>query len=224
MLLAEELALVAIDPDSGRHVVGIRDRLNACLAGLLIAELVLDGSVTPGDRKGTVTVNGTHAPNSGLLAAALDIAAERGPKIRAVLSHMDRGLRHRLDAGTWDAVTGELETHGVIGPADGLLHRHELRDVAARDAIVDRLRLAAAGDDPLEPRTALVLTMTGPANLLEVVAPERRTRRHARDRIDHGLEDTHLQPIGETVRRVLADAAAAVAAAAATGAVVAASS
>jgi hypothetical protein len=29
MLLAEELALAAIDPDSGRHALGTRDNLNA---------------------------------------------------------------------------------------------------------------------------------------------------------------------------------------------------
>ena len=47
MLLAEELALVAIKPDSGRHELGTRDQLNACLAGLLVAELLLDGLRRP---------------------------------------------------------------------------------------------------------------------------------------------------------------------------------
>ena len=42
MLLAEELALIAIDPESGRHALGTRDNLNACLAGLLVVELYLD--------------------------------------------------------------------------------------------------------------------------------------------------------------------------------------
>jgi len=50
MLLFEELALLAIDPDTGRHGLGTRDQLNACLAGLLVAELVLDGTVAPGER------------------------------------------------------------------------------------------------------------------------------------------------------------------------------
>ena len=54
--------------------------------------------------------------------------------------------------------------------------------------------------------------MTGPAQLLEVVAPDRRGRKHAKRRIDHALDSTQLQPIGELVRRVLADAAAAAAA------------
>ncbi|MGH9038627.1 MAG: hypothetical protein ACRDZ3_00170 [Acidimicrobiia bacterium] len=55
--------------------------------------------------------------------------------------------------------------------------------------------------------------MTGPAWLLEVVAPERKGRRHARDRIDHALDRTDLQAIGKIVRRVIADARAVAAAA-----------
>ena len=57
--------------------------------------------------------------------------------------------------------------------------------------------------------------MTGPAQLLELVAPDRSGRKHARRRIDHALDATSMQPIAESVRKVLADAAAAAAAAAA---------
>ena len=60
--------------------------------------------------------------------------------------------------------------------------------------------------------------MTGPANLLELVAPDRRTRKHARRRIDHALDESSLRDIGGVVRKLLAEAAtaAAVAATAAT--------
>ena len=83
MLLAEELALIAIDPDSARHALGTRDNLNACLAGLLLAELYLD------DR-----------PESRLLSAADEVLAQSGPKPSAVLSAMSRGLDRRLGMGT----------------------------------------------------------------------------------------------------------------------------
>ena len=56
--------------------------------------------------------------------------------------------------------------------------------------------------------------MTGPAQLLELVAPDRSARQHARRRIAHALDATSLQPIAESVRKVLADAAAAAAVAA----------
>jgi hypothetical protein len=198
MLLAEELALIAIDADSGRHAIGTRDNLNACLAGLLMAELQLD------DR-----------PESPLLSAAAEVLDEAGPRPKAVLSAMSRGLVRRLGLGTWDAVVAGLIDAGVVAPASGGLRpRTEVIDRARRDAVVVRLRSAAAGDEPLDVRTALLLTMTGPAQLLELVAPDRSLRKHARRRIDHALDATSLQPIGESVRKVLAEAAAAVAVAA----------
>ncbi len=193
MLLAEELALVAIDPDSGRPALGTRDNLNACLAGLLMAELHLD------DR-----------PESRLLTAAGDVLAETGPKTTAALSAMSRGLDRRVGMGTWDAVVAGLVKDGFVGPASGPVRpRNEVIDRAARDMVVRRLRSAAAGDEPLDARTALLLSMTGPAQLLELVAPDRSVRHHARRRIDHALDATSLLPIAESVRKVLADAAAA---------------
>lgn len=215
VLLAEELALAAIDTHSGRHALGTRDQLNACLAGLLVAELVLYGAAAAGDAKATIVPVDSGAPTSALLAAAAGVIRQKGPKIKAVLAHMSRGLDQRLGSGTWDAVIAELVTTRVVAPASsGLRPRYEVTDRATRDAIIDRLRAAATGDDPLDARTALVLSMTGPAQLLEVVAPDRGARKHARRRIDHALESSQLQPIGEMVRRLLADAAAAAAAAA----------
>ncbi len=204
MLMAEELALVAINPDSGHHALGVRDQLNACVAGLLVAEFGLNDA----------------APASPVLAAAGEVLAEKGPKIKPVLSHMNRGLDKRLGVGTWDAVIGGLVDAGVVTPIEGGLRtRYTIVDVAARDAIVERLRVAASGDQPLDVRTAMLLSMTGPAQLLEVVAPDRRTRKHARRRIDGALDSTALEPVGESVRRVIADAAAAVAVAASVAAV-----
>ena len=125
---------------------------------------------------------------------------------------MSRGLERRLGMGTWDAVVAGLVDAGVLAPVSGGLRpRHELIDRAAQDAVVERLRLAAAGEDRLDARTASLVAMTGPAQLLELVAPDRSTRRHARRRIDRALDATSLQPIAESVRKVLADAAGAVA-------------
>jgi hypothetical protein len=60
----------------------------------------------------------------------------------------------------------------------------------------------------------MILSMTGPAQLLEVVAPERRGRKHARRRIDHAVDGSQLEPIGEVARHLLAEAAAVAATAA----------
>jgi hypothetical protein len=194
VLLAEELVLVAVDADRGRHGTGARPALNACLAGLLVAELTLDGGDGP------------------VLAAAAEVAAARGPKTKAILSHMDRGLRQRLGQGTWDAVAAGLVAAGILGPATGGVRpSHPVLDEAARDGVVARLREAAATTGPLDVRTGLVLSMCGPAGLLEVVAPARAGRRAARSRIDHGLDGTAYEALAKTVRVLLVEDQAAAA-------------
>jgi hypothetical protein len=104
MLLAEELALIAIDPGSGRHALGTRDKLNAYLAGLLVVELHLDDRL-----------------DSRLLAAAGEVLAEAGPKTKAVLSAMSRDVDRRLGMGTWDAVIAGLVDADVVAPVSECL-------------------------------------------------------------------------------------------------------
>lgn len=207
MKLAEELALVAIDPSSGHHSLGVRSELNACLAGLLLAELVLDGVVKAGDKEDRLVVTGTAEPNTKILAAATAVVIDRGPKIKAILSHMDKGLGRLIGVGTWDAIVSSLVNEGVLAERRrGLRSHNDLLQPFVRDASVAALCVAAAGESALDPRIAVLLSMTGPAQLLEVVAPNRSTRRHARDRIDHALDETALEPIGRIVRRLISDA------------------
>jgi hypothetical protein len=226
MLLAEELALVALKPESGRFQLGTGGNLNACLAGLLVAELLLEGSVGPGDRDDRlIVVEGRPAPTSPALAAALEVVAEKGPKMKGVLSDMSRGLERRLGMPTQEAVLSGLAGAGIVDDSKGgLLPKRPVLDRGAWNELVDRLRAAVSDDGPIEPRTALLLSMTGPAHLLEVVAPERRTRRHARNRIDHALDGSDLEPVGKIVRRLIREAAEVAGAAAAIGGATAASS
>lgn len=206
MLLAEELALVAIRPDTGRHAVGGRPKLNACLAGLLVAELHLEGAVTAGHRKNEVTLLDRPVTASPALSAAARVVAEKGPRIRTILSHMNRWIERNGGRGTWEVVVSGLVRTGVLAPASGGVRRqNDVIDAQARQALIDRLRIAAEGDGAIEPRTALVLNMTGPAYLLEDVAPVRATRKHARRRVDRALDGTDYEYLGKAVRRVLAD-------------------
>jgi Golgi phosphoprotein 3 (GPP34) len=219
MNLAEELALVAIDPSSGRHALGVRSELNACIAGLLIAELLLDGVIELGGKGDRVVVTGTTTPTADVLAGATAVVIERGPKIKAILSHMDRGLSHRLGLGTWDAVVAGLVGDGVLAATHGGIRpRNDVLQPFVRDATVAALRVAAADDSELDQRVAVLLSMTGPAQLLEVVAPNRSARRHARRRIDHALDGTPLESLGKIVRRLISDASSAAAGSAAASA------
>src|SRR6187431_202937 len=110
MLLAEELALIAIDPDSGRHAIGTRDKLNACLAGLLVVEAQFD-----------------ERPDVPIIDAAREVLDDAGPKLKSVLSAMNRGLVRRLGSGTWDAVVRGLVAAEIVAPADGTVRpRHRV--------------------------------------------------------------------------------------------------
>ncbi len=127
--------------------------------------------------------------------------------MKSVLSHMSRGLEKRLGMSTQEAVYSGLARAGIVDASTGgLLPKRPVLDRAVWDEVVDRLRAAARSDGPLDPRTALVLSMTGPAHLLEVVAPERSGRRHARKRIDHALDGSDLEPVGKIVRRLIQEA------------------
>ena len=212
MLLAEELALIALKPDTGRFKLGTGSDLNACLAGLLVAEALLDGSLELGEAEDRVVTAVGQAPASPLTAAAVEIAAEKGPKLKAVLSHMSRGLEQRLGRSTREAVLDGLARQGIVETrGGGGRPAWPLLDQGARDTVVARLHQAAQSDGPIEPRTALVLSMTGPAKLLELVAPDRDTRKHARRRIDHALDGSGLAGVGKVVRKLIEEAAAAAA-------------
>lgn len=152
MLFAEELALIALNPDTGRFKLGMGSELNACLGGLLVAEALLDGSLELGQAEDRVVVAFGHAPASRLTAAAVEIAAEKGPKLKAVLSHMGKGLERRLGRGTREAVLDGLGRLGIVEPpAGGVRPAWPLLDRGARDSVVARLQQAALGDGPIEP-------------------------------------------------------------------------
>lgn len=210
MLLAEELTLLAIRPDTGRHALGTRSPLNACLAGLLVAELILDGTAQLGQKPATVVLVGEPSSESRILAAVAQVTAQRGPKATAILSSLDRGLRDQLGHGTWDTLTAGLTHAGLLQPrTDGWRRGHHLVAPDVRVRIITRLHTAATSNEPLDPRTALVLSMTGPVRLLKVIAPQRGDRRPARTRINHALDDSPFQPLARVVRRLIASAQAA---------------
>ncbi|HST46341.1 GOLPH3/VPS74 family protein [Jatrophihabitans sp.] len=203
MLIAEELLLLGLDPARGTPLAS-RQYLVVCLSGALVGELALAGAV---ELAGGRFVATGPAPDDPLLARVHALLAQhtlrRAP---GQLRRLDRAL-----GGAWSHLVDGLVERGVLGRRrDRMLlwsvTRHPVLRPDARDEPVRRVRLAAAGDGYLEPRTAVLLALAGPARLLEVVAPERAARRHARQRIKAASE---LTPVAPVVKKVIAEMQAA---------------
>lgn len=187
MLLAEDLVLLALDPERGIETHSSGPYVAAAVPGALLLELALDG---------LVTFDGTRFVGTGLtttdpLLAETVPATAHGKRARNQLHDIDRalqGARHRVVDRLVDAeVIGRVRKGSLSSTTHPVLRRD------LRDELVGRLQEAAAGDGEIEPRTALVLALSGPLRLLEVVAPL-PPRKHARRRIDHALEHVTLDP------------------------------
>ena len=201
LLLAHELLLLGIDPERGTGTTTSRERLGVALAGCLVAELAVDGFV---DVSAARLTAGTPPVGAHPLLAEAALALQERPSRRstAQLRRLDRalgGVRRRL--------VEDLVERGVLGRRRDILlgifpvTRHPVRDLLVHEEVLGRLRLAAGGDGPLDPRTAVLLALAGPAGLLEVASPLRAGRRHARDRMRTALG---LVPVAAIVRRVIA--------------------
>ncbi len=205
MLIAEELLLIAIDPRSGRIPIGSREYLTVGLAGALLAELALDHHLDRRDRDVRPSITSGAAPADPLLAQILSGLTDRGPQ-RPTTALKD------VAGGVWDQLVDRLVAADVLGrerTSALTTTRHRVLDLAVHAAILTAARHAAATDEPLEPREAVVLALVGPCRLLERVAPNRSDRRHARARI---AEATELAPFGPAVEKVIDDLIATIAA------------
>ncbi|EIV90741.1 hypothetical protein FraQA3DRAFT_0139 [Frankia sp. QA3] len=214
MLLAEDLLLLALDPDRGTPVNSSRQPLGVALCGALVAELGLAGLIEEdGRRLAPVGIRPKHPLLADVHAA---LGTVRGRRAADQLRRLDGAI-----GGVWSRVVDGLVDADVLGRRrDRVLvvriTHHPVLRTEARDEVVWRMRTAATGDGPLDPRTATVLALSGPARLLEVVAPQRAERRHAKARIAAATDQTPIAPI---VRKVIQEAQQAAAAAATTAAI-----
>jgi hypothetical protein len=202
VLLAEELLLLCLDPQRGRPGNGSEAPMTPCLAGALVAELALLGAV---ELEGMRFALRPAAVPAGLLQEAAEVLRTGGGRRGAdQLRRLDRRL-HRV----WKRVVDGLVDQGVLGrdPRGPLqVTAHPVLRPELRDEVLRRVRAAAASDGPIEPRTAVLLSLTGPARLLEVVAD--KPHRHAKARIKQAADST---PVSAAVRAVITEAAAAAA-------------
>jgi hypothetical protein len=191
VLIAEMLLLTALN-DKGHVPVGSGALIQVGLTGALLAELAIDGRLAVAE-DGTVRAGDTR-PGDELLGDVYDAVREhlQGTNTRQVIG----GLSHHI-GGSWDRVVDRLINAGVLGrDRPSLLRptRHPVLDTAARQAVLDQIRAAAAGEGPVSPQVAVVLALVGPCRLLERVAPDPGTRGDAKRRIDCVTAETPFAP------------------------------
>ena len=180
MLIAEELVLLALRPDGRLARHGTQSSVAVGVTGALVAELAIDGHLDLTD--GRIRPTGTR-PEHPMLAQALDSTARHsGKKLKSRLGSITR-------AG-WSEVLDGMIAAGIVGRDTGPLRptRHPIADPGAHELLLGEIRAAATGSGPLSPRTATLLALAGPCQLLEVVAPERGDRKAARRRIETAAE------------------------------------
>jgi len=170
-LIAEELLVLAYEPDGLAR--GSAIRLDCALAGALLLELIVDGSVvTDGDQLSAVA-DADPAPLRELAKALASIAQEPSRTAQQAVLALASGLRRRLLAGLVDrGVLGD-EVHRWLG----VLQRHRFpeRDPAIRADILRRLRA------PTDPRTLGLAAMVIAAGLGDTVwSAEQRCAVHQR--------------------------------------------
>jgi Golgi phosphoprotein 3 (GPP34) len=185
------LLLTALN-DKGNVPVGSGALIQVGLTGALLADLAIDGRLAVAE-DGTVRAGDTR-PGDELLADACDAVREhlQGRNVRQVIG----GLSHHI-GGSWNRVVDRLINVGVLGrDRPSLLRptRHPVLDTAARQAVLDQIRAAAAGEGPVSSQVAVVLALIGPCRLLERVAPDPGTRGEAKRRIDRVTAETPFAP------------------------------
>lgn len=204
MLIAEEFVLLALTPDgSPARGVTYQNGYATGVTGALVTELQLQGHVTLED--GRVGIVGT-TPVHPLLRQVLDnVLGLDGKKLGSKLGM----IRH----SGWNEVVDAMIDAGVLGrvrPSALQPTRHPVTDPALHDAVLTRVRAATRGDRALDYRDATLIALAGPCQLLEIIAPDRAERKHAKARI---AEATRWVPAAVAVKRVIDAQAAAVIAA-----------
>jgi hypothetical protein len=207
MLITEELVLLALDPEKGNLVNSSATNLKVGVVGAAVAQLALDGRV---EMQGKRFVATGAAPEDPVLRDVHRALADRkGRRAKDQLRRLDKAA-----GGVWRRTLDGLVAQGAVEARRELVllfpvTRYPVRDVSAQRRLVDALRDAARTDGELDPRIAALLSLCGPCRLLEVVAPERSERRHAKRRI---AEATDRTPVAPVVKAVIQETQAAVAA------------
>lgn len=174
-LIAEDLMLLLLDDDSGRPLVD-STKLTHSLAGALLLELALSGSVVPEgpaekSAKGTgKIVAAGPQPVDPLLALAWDACADTPRRAAAVVQKIDAKVKGPLLERIADKGWVQVERRKVLGlfpsrtfpETDG---RHEAELRSALDAVLLREHTPDA-------RTAALVSLLAAAEALPKLYPD----------------------------------------------------
>ena len=216
MILTEELLLLAIDPERGTIVNSAKQNLKVGIVGAAVAALALDGRAQLRDKRFVAT--GSPPEHPVLRDVHRELGSTRGRRAKDQVRRLDKAAggvwRRTFDGLVQQRVVEERRELVVLFPVT----RHPVVDVTAQRRLVGELRDAARSDGELDARVAVLLSLAGPCRLLEVVAPERSERAHAKRRIAEAADRTSVAPV---VKQVIQETQAAVSAAVIASAVVA---
>jgi hypothetical protein len=181
MLLAEAFVLLALNPD-GTPARGLtaQSAVKLCVTAALLTALSQDGHLDLSD--GRIRLTGT-TPTHPLLQQVLDnVRLDEGKKLKNRLAQ----LRH----SGWNEVVDLMVEEGLLGRETRTMRptRHPVLCSQEQDALLRQVRSAATGIGPMDDRTATLLALAGPGQLLEVVAPDRADRAAARTRIKEAAD------------------------------------
>ncbi len=164
LLLAQEFVLMALAPD-GKPARGVSNQSAASVGvtGALVTELAQDGHLDLSD--GRIRLTGRRPAHLVLIQALDNLAPHEGKKLKSRLG----SVKH---AG-WSEVVDGMVQAGVLGREKQPWRptRHPIIDTAAHVLLLDGIRAAATGEGPLDGRTATLLALAGPCQMLEVGRP-----------------------------------------------------
>ncbi len=104
MLIAEQLLLIALDPQTGRIPLGTKDYLKVGLSGALLAELGIDEHLELTAGRVRVTTASVDPPADALLAEILaGLRTDEPMKPKAAVKRVDR-----LVGGSWNRLIDRL--------------------------------------------------------------------------------------------------------------------
>jgi len=202
-LLAEDLLLLAWNPDSGRPHGAMALQLTPAIGGALLLDLALRDRLR-------IEVDVPRASSRPTGDALLDEVTQllregrRRRKLKGWVRKVGTTARR-------DQVRDRLVARGLlVAEHDRVLGlfprtRHRLADAAEVVRLEERVREVLVGGPVREPRLAVLVALVGGTAVLDRLVP-RRDRRDARRRAEELAEDS---PVAEAARVVIRDTQAA---------------